>query len=115
MELKSVSGLIYYVSDVQKSVAFYESLGFRQNNLKATQPRVYLNWFSIEFRQRSDASQISGHGQETCIKVDDIDASYEACKKLGCRITAVPHKSSDGSYAYSLSDPDGYILTFFAK
>lgn len=112
MDLKSVSSIVYYVSDVQKSIAFYEALGFKQNNLKQTRPRVYLNWFSIEFRERQNDNQIAGNGQETCIKVESVDNCYTAIQKLGLTATK-PSKNLFGTHHFSLFDPDGYTLTFF--
>ena len=49
MKIKSVSGLRCYVSDLDKTGQFYESLGFEIKKRDENHLATYSNWFWMDF------------------------------------------------------------------
>lgn len=126
MTMKSVSGIICLVNDLEKTTKFYEALGF---DFKRTEPGVfavaYLNWFWIEFlliekvmtkdfKEDIKASP-KGAGQYTHISVDDVDEFYQGVLRKGFAPSSEPQDFPWGRREFVLSDPDGYKLVFFSK
>jgi uncharacterized glyoxalase superfamily protein PhnB len=56
-----------------------------------------------------------GAGQYVHIKVDDLDACYEAVTAQGMKPDGEPQKRSSGNREFVLRDPDGCKLVFVAK
>lgn len=124
--MKSVAGVICLVKDLEKTVEFYEALGFtfkkRVPDVAAT---AYLNWFWIEFLledkvvtedyKEDVAVTPKGAGQYIHISVDDVDAFYEALIAKGLQPSAQPQDFPWGHREFVLRDPHGYKLVFFSK
>ena len=113
MKLISVSSLLYYVSDLEKSKSFYEAAGF--NFDKSTDSRVvtYLNWFSIELR-KAEGPVSSNSGEYVYVKVDSVDELKARLESKGHE-TGEPESAGAGVTELQVSDPDGYKLMFFQK
>ncbi len=124
--MKSISGIICLVKDLEKTTKFYETLGF---DFKKSNPGVsataYLNWFWIEFllenkvitEEFKDDVEVSrkGAGQYTHVAVDDIDDFYQTVLASGLHPSSEPRDFPWGHREFVLIDPDGYKLVFFHK
>ncbi len=126
MKMKSISGLIYLVSDLEATKKFYVSLGFIiRKEMPGVSATAYLNWFWIEFLLASkvvseellpDAKvNPKGIGQYTHISVEDVDDFYEVLVQKGIKPIAEPQDRPWGHREFVISDPDGYKLVFFKK
>lgn len=125
MAIKSVSGFALYVQDVQRSVDFYHTLGFRLGEVTDTYARVYLNWFAIDFVAISSetkeeflaeaTAEPKGSGMYINISVDDVDATYEFVKEQGMVPSSEPRDWPSGNREFAMRDPDGYKLVFFKE
>ena len=125
MKPKSVSGFTCYVEDLNKTVAFYEKLGFDFKKRDDRSATGYLNWFSIQFvaidKEDKDEfmldakAQHKGEGIYINLSVDDVDTAHEAIVKAGLRPSSEPRDWPWGSREFVLRDPDGYKLVFFKK
>lgn len=113
MKLISVSSLLYYVSDLEKTQKFYEDLGF---NFDRSKDKVitYLNWFSIEFRHAEEPAE-NNCGEYVYIKVDSTQEMYDKIKAKGIEPEGEPVEVEKGVKELQVRDPDGYRLTFFEK
>ncbi len=115
MKPNSVSGVAQVVSDLDRSVAFYEAFGFRIGKRDETQATCYVNWFWLELVAPSGATQ-SGDtsvGPVVYLKVDDLADVAEAARSVG--VTPGETRVSSGRCELVVSDPDGYTLVFFTK
>src|SRR6185312_7129181 len=56
MKIGSISGLVYAVSDLDKTAEFYETLGFRSGKRDDHQLTVYVNWFWLTFTTDRDTA-----------------------------------------------------------
>jgi lactoylglutathione lyase len=111
-----------FVRDVEKSLAFYRSIGFEV-------AKRYENWIllrrgDIKLTLQGDAHAVEGPhyftpnlgtfprgtGVEISIQVTDVDAEYIRAKTAGLNIVKGiqdrPWKARD----FRLADPDGYFL-----
>jgi len=111
-----------FVSDLERSRAFYEALGFRV-------VRSYGDWVMLALGDnvidlQGDAHAVAGPhyftpeigrfprgtGVEISIEVEDVDAAWERARGLGLDIVKEiqdrPWKARD----FRLADPDGYFL-----
>lgn len=124
--MKSVSGIVFLVNDLQKSVTFYEKLGFLfKKSIPGVSAYAYLNWFWIELLLEDkvvseafldDASiKTKEAGSYTHISVDDVDAYYSYLQKQGIKAISMPEDFPWGRREFVVADPDGYKLVFFTK
>jgi catechol 2,3-dioxygenase-like lactoylglutathione lyase family enzyme len=115
MKISSISGLVYRVRDLDTTVSFYESLGFRIGKREDDQATCYVNWFWVRFVEDSGRAGGSEPGPTLYLKVDDIDDFYGAVVANGHLPSTEPRKQRSGSREFLLDDPDGNTLAFFAK
>lgn len=124
--MKSISGFIYLVKDLNMTTEFYKKLGFefkKQNpGVSAT---AYLNWFWIEFlledkviteafKEDLDGSR-KGVGSYMHINVENVDDFHKAVVRKGLMPLSSPEDFPWGRREFVLQDPDGYKLVFFTK
>lgn len=126
MKLNSISGLVFYVADLEKTAKFYEFLGMRMGKRDDTSLTVYVNWFSIVFVaagreeksefQKEATAKDKGQGVFVNIKVENADEAYEDLVKGGYIPSSIkPHDRPWGNREFVMLDPDGYKLVFFQK
>ncbi|MEY9870595.1 catechol 2,3-dioxygenase-like lactoylglutathione lyase family enzyme [Streptacidiphilus sp. MAP12-33] len=114
MKLSSVSGLTCQVADLDRTVAFYESLGFRIGKRDAEQATCYVNWFWITFTAAEGPVEAPS-GPTVHLKVENIEEAHQGLLDAGHKPESEPAKRSGGGTEFSLLDPDGYRLVFFFK
>ena len=124
MKIKSVSGITYFVKNLNKTATFYETLGFEIRKRESNHITAYSNWFWIDFlaigkderTNSKDGITLPNTGARICLylSVDEVDEfhKYLLSKKLK------PSKPQDrpwGNREFSLRDPDGYNLVIFKR
>lgn len=105
--------------DIERSIAFYERLGFtvlRQEPDFAVialreDLHVLLAAEAHTSRERWNVSA-RGVGLNICIMVDDVDAVYQAAKAAGAPIGVEIADRDYGLRDFILTDPDGFCLRF---
>lgn len=118
------TGVELHVSDVDRSLAFYEALGFRverrwEDWIRLDRDGADLVLFGdayVRGREHYFTPYIDraprGVGVEIVIEVDDVDAVLAAATAAGLTIVKPmqdrPWKARD----FRLADPDGYFLRF---
>jgi predicted lactoylglutathione lyase len=116
MKPKSISGITYYVSDLQKTAAFYEKLGFRFGSQNTDQRlTAYINWFWIDFLPQEAGQDAPNTDIMIYISVEDTDEFYQAVIAAGLEPTSQPNDTDFSRREFRLQDPDGYQLVFFKK
>ncbi|MFD0634951.1 VOC family protein [Catenulispora yoronensis] len=118
MKLNSVSGLTCEVADLDRTVAFYESIGFRVGKRDEAQATCYVNWFWITFLATgaaADGPVAVGQGRDVHLKVDDIDEAYREVLAAGHKPEGEPGARRGGGKEFVVADPDGYRLVLFYK
>ena len=124
-QLKSVSGFVLYVYDLDKTAAFYETLGFITKKRDATQLSVNMNWFWIDFLLVSAEDKPSfkeeaalankGSGVYFYLSVDDVDGYHAKLVEAGYKPSSEPKDQPWGNREFVIRDPDGYKLVAFKR
>jgi len=114
MKPKSISALVYKVVDMDKTLKFYEGLGFRIDKNDGSIAVAYVNWFSAEFHLVSDIDDSPKDGPLVLVSVD-VDKFYEEAIAAGYKPESDLQKTVNGRTEFSLRDPNGYLMVFFEK
>jgi catechol 2,3-dioxygenase-like lactoylglutathione lyase family enzyme len=114
MKLKSISALQFYVTDLNKTADFYETLGFHLEKREPDFVMVRINWFWVEFYEGEAAP---GDGQFVYVSVESADEMYDYLKSKNIETEGEVKDSLTvkGRRELLVKDPDGYQLVFFHK
>ena len=113
------------VDDLQKSIAFYEALGFTigerwEDNgtlhgvmLRAGRTEIGLN--QDDWKKGRDRTK--GIGVRLAISTTNghVDAIAKRARNAGITLKSEPHDTEWNSRAFELVDPSGYLLTVFSE
>ena len=115
MKPKSVSALVYKVADMDKTIRWYEGLGFKvSKNEDDRLVTIYVNWFSIELHLANETEESPKDGPLVLVSVD-VDDFYKAALDAGYTPEYEPQKTVNGRREFGLRDPNGYLMVFFEK
>ena len=113
------------VDDLQKSITFYEALGFtidEQWEEKGTLLGVMLRAGTVEIGLSQDdwkkgRDRKKGVGVRLSISTTPghVDEIAKRAKSAGITLTSDPHDTEWKSRAFELSDPSGFLLTIFSE
>ncbi|MBI2421096.1 MAG: VOC family protein [Candidatus Levybacteria bacterium] len=125
MKIKSVSGIVCYVKDLNKSAKFYETLGFEIKKKDSDHITVYSNWFWIDFIpadkenkpefKKEAKLEGKGAGLYLYLSVDDVDEFYKDLISKGLKPSSEPRDWPWGNKEFVIRDPDGYKLVIFKR
>jgi predicted enzyme related to lactoylglutathione lyase len=98
--------VFYYVSDLDRAIAFFTSaLGFQLSSRDAV-ARFLVDGVLVELVPTSDPELLSGRGNaRLAVAVEHIDAAIQELRANGVAVSE-PKQASNGQLA-SLQDPDG--------
>jgi catechol 2,3-dioxygenase-like lactoylglutathione lyase family enzyme len=114
MKPKSVSALVYKVTDLDKTIKWYEGLGFRVDKNDGQVAVAYVNWFSVEFHLAGDIDNSPKDGPLVLVSVE-LDIFFETAMKAGYKAEYEPQKTIHGRREFAMRDPNGYLMVFFEK
>src|SRR5688572_7484966 len=110
----------FTVDDLQKSIAFYEGLGFSVDErweekgvlegvmLRAGEARIGLS--QDDWKKGRDRKK--GVGIRLFIDTtQDIDAIAKRAKAAGIKLDSEPHDTEWGTRAFELTEPSGFLVT----
>lgn len=113
VQIESISAITLLTHDVQKSIAFYESLGLTMLHGGPSAPLTsfqigggYLNLL------RSDASLGQAEWGRVILYVSDVDAMHRRCVGLGYEPMDEPTDAPWGERFFHIRDPSGHELSF---
>ena len=110
--IETISAVTLAVTDMARSFAFYESLGFR---LRYGGPDAGFTSFELDDRyvnlQPTETPPTPGWGR-VIFHVEDVDAIHARAIELGYEPEAPPRDASFGERFFHLRDPDGHELSF---
>ncbi len=114
MKPKSVSALVYKVIDMDKTLEFYEKLGFKVSKNDGRMAIIYVNWFSMEFHVANDINDTPKDGPMVLVSVE-LEKFYKGAIDAGFTLESELQKTVNGRREFSLRDPNGYLMVFFEK
>lgn len=116
-----------FVADVERSVAFYEALGFERRRQRGDW--VQLTRGGSLLVLQGDAHAVAGGhyfspyidrrprgvGVEVVVEVDDIDALHAAARAHGIEIVRPLQLRRWQAWDFRVADPDGYFIRFTSR
>jgi uncharacterized protein len=110
------------VSDLARSIAFYEALGFRRKASKAdgvgffqAGAMHFAVWPAAELAKDSNAPAAEVPAFRgvalawNCRSAAEVDAAIERARRAGAAVPKPPQKTFWGGYAGYFADPDGHL------
>jgi catechol 2,3-dioxygenase-like lactoylglutathione lyase family enzyme len=113
------------VDDLQKSIAFYEALGFviderwEENGtllgvmLRAGRTQIGLN--QDDWKKGRDRKKGIGVRVSISTLPGSVDEIAKRARNAGITLTSDPHDTEWKSRAFEVSDPSGFLLTIFSE
>ena len=124
MKLKSAAGTVCYVRNLDKTIEFYEKLGFQFKTKDPARATAYLNWWWLDFHQADIADAPAWHlspnvnnadiGALFYFSVENVQKAYDEAIENGLQPSSEPIELR-GNREFMLVDPDGYRLVFFKR
>lgn len=111
--IRSISAITLFVADMARSVAFYQSMGFR---LKYGGPDAAFTSFFVgdgflNLTTGGPSRPETGWGR-AIFHVDDVDGQYAAARAAGFEPSFAPRNANWGERYFHIRDPDGHELSF---
>jgi catechol 2,3-dioxygenase-like lactoylglutathione lyase family enzyme len=104
-------GINLYTDDVDRLVAFYEDLGFRETFRSATHVELTMDGFTVGIASAAAAQRDHGFEPgstaEIAVRTADADAAFAALTARGAPGLSTPHDFINGLRLAWVSDPDG--------
>jgi predicted enzyme related to lactoylglutathione lyase len=110
-----VSVLVLGVTDLAKSVAFYRDsleLQFKGQHEVLAFFAVSDITLMLNANLRRESGPLAG-ASEIVLSVAGVTAAHELLSGRGCHFAIQPREVTPGSWAATLTDPDGHYLTLF--
>jgi uncharacterized glyoxalase superfamily protein PhnB len=126
-ETVEISGIVptLTVDDLQKSIAFYEALGFAiderwEDNgtllgvmLRAGRIQIGLN--QDDWKKGRDRKKGIGVRLAIATTRDNVDEIARRARSAGIMLKSEPHDTEWESRAFEVIDPTGFLLTIFSE
>jgi uncharacterized glyoxalase superfamily protein PhnB len=112
------------VDDLEKSIAFYEALGFAINErweekgtllgvmLRAGRTEIGLN--QDDWKKGRDRKKGIGVRLSISTRRGNVDEIAKRAKNAGITLKSEPHDTEWKSRAFEVIDPSGYLLTVYS-
>jgi len=113
------------VDDLQKSITFYEALGFAIDErweekgmllgvmLRAGKTQIGLN--QDDWKKGSDRKKGIGLRLSISTGPGHVDEIARRARNAGITLTSDPHDTEWNSRAFEVTDPSGFLLTIFSE
>ena len=113
------------VDDLQKSIAFYEALGFAIDErweeqgtllgvmMRAGRTRIGLN--QDDWKKGRDRTKGIGVRLSISTTPGQVDEIAKRARSAGITLKSDPHDTELKSRAFEVSDPSGFLLTIFSE
>ena len=116
MTLKSLEPILW-VRSIEDSVAFYQeqlgfTLRFAMTGDGGRMLHASVSNGDVVLMLGDGADRPRGGGAELYTYADDVDAYYERVRRAGASLTQEITDQYWGDRTFTVTDPDGYVLTF---
>jgi uncharacterized glyoxalase superfamily protein PhnB len=113
------------VDDLQKSIGFYEALGFAVEErwedkgtllgvmMRAGDTQIGLN--QDDWKKGRDRAKGIGVRVSFSATRADVDELATRLKSAGATLKSEPHDTEWNSRAFEVADPSGYLLTIYSE
>ena len=103
-----------HVAEIEKSIQFYELLGFATIDTDRCQPlgwaRLHCEGGAVMFLRAEEPVNASAHPVMLCMYTPDLTALREHLLASGVNVPPIKHPGYMPSGEITLADPDGNII-----
>lgn len=116
VNVKSINTLTIYVTDLDKSKAFYtEQLGFEAG--EEMSPGILLQsgdvTLYIEAGRKKRTSELKEYSEfSPCFETDSVKQTYEVLKFSGVKVVEEYQEFAPTFALFKIADPDGNLIEF---
>jgi catechol 2,3-dioxygenase-like lactoylglutathione lyase family enzyme len=110
MTVGSINAITLAVSDMDQSVRFYESVGFRLDYRSPAFSTFHLGGQALNLTGETEPG--AGFWGRVIFYVADVDRMYATVVDAGHSPEAAPADATWGERFFHLNDPDGHQLSF---
>lgn len=110
MTVRSINAITLATSDIDRSVRFYGSIGFRLDYRSPTFATFRIG--SQALNLTGEAESAPGFWGRVIFYVDDVNAMYQTVLDAGHEPETGPADATWGERYFHLNDPDGHQLSF---
>lgn len=110
--IESISALTLVVSDMDRSTAFYQALGFRLLNRADRGRFVSLSAGSQFLNLAQGTPPVDGLWGRAIFYVTDVDRFHQQALDQGLQPDFAPEDAPWGERYFHITDPDGHELSF---
>ena len=104
-------GINLYTDDIDRLVAFYEDLGFRETFRSPDHVELTMDGFTVGIASAAAAQRDHGFEPgstaEIALRTADADAAFAALTAQGAPALSTPHDFVSGLRVAWVADPDG--------
>lgn len=110
-----VSIIVLGVTNLSTSIAFYrDKLGLPIVNQTANLAMVSASSVTLMLSENlGRAIKPATSSVEIVFPLESVSAAHDLLIQKGCEFTGLPREVAPGSFAATLRDPDGHMLTLF--
>ena len=114
----------YRIGDIDRSVAFYEALGFeelRRMNIRDEAINVFMGLpddgprLELTYNHGVSEYELGTGYNHIAISAGDLDATLERLAEQGIEPEKPPYSVSEGSRLCFVRDPDGYRIELIER
>lgn len=109
------------VSDLDRSVSFYEAIGLTPEERSSRRAEFPTEGGTLVLEEEYDEETLAEYGLEKpgsnrgtgtilVLRVDSVDESFERAKAAGATVLRPPQKEEWGEKLCLVEDPDGYVV-----
>jgi catechol 2,3-dioxygenase-like lactoylglutathione lyase family enzyme len=110
--IQSIDAVTLAVSDMARSVAFYEALGFRRRDGSGAFTTLHAGAGYLNLQLDPAHAPVPRIWGRVIFFVDDVDAQHRRALDAGLVPDAPPADAPWGERYFHLTDPDGHELSF---
>ncbi len=105
---------MYHVGEIERSIAFYQKLGFELIDNDGCNPigwaRMHCQGGAIMFLRAEHAIDVSAQASQLVMYTEDLAGLREQLLAAGVHVTEIRRPEYMPSGEMSVYDPDGYLL-----
>ena len=109
MTVGSINAITLAVSDIDRSIGFYESIGF---SLEYRSPNFATFRIGEQALNLTGEAEPNGFWGRVIFYVGDVDRMYAKAVEAGHQPETTPADATWGERYFHLNDPDGHQLSF---
>jgi catechol 2,3-dioxygenase-like lactoylglutathione lyase family enzyme len=104
-----------FVSDLERSISFYERLGFKRSDLHDRFAALTWEEHEIFLDERPELASVPAPRANVRVMVRDVNAAWERAMAMGVPVAQPIGDRAYGLRDFTVVDPDGFGVRFATR